>query len=170
MAIGFGRGDIGLLGARENSVGWREYFTACIGLYHERFDATRFSPGAGCLGFVIPMPRYVCPGGSQSLRGLFLSSPASDLQKTMNSRLTTPASGALALADQLADWSGEGSRQVVNGRAFCYGESSNGRSPGGGPGESDPLERPHTMCGLDRKRSRKRSVAARLWAAVVERG
>ena len=58
----------------------------------------------------------------------------------------------------------------MNGRAFCYGESSNGRSPGGGPGESDPLERPHTMCGPDRKRSRKRSVAARLWADVVERG
>ena len=51
------------------------------------------------------MPRYVCPGGSRSLRGLFLSSHASDLKKTMNSRLTTPASGVLARADQLADWS-----------------------------------------------------------------
>ena len=53
--------------------------------------------------------------------------------------------------------------------------SSNGsmvvldRGPRGGPGESNLLERPHRMCGLDRKRSRKRSVAARLWAAVVER-
>jgi hypothetical protein len=28
-------------------------------------------------------------------------------------------------------------------------------SPEGGPGESDLLERPHTMCGLDRKRSRR---------------
>jgi hypothetical protein len=29
------------------------------------------------------------------------------------------------------------------------------KSPGGGPGESDSLERPHTTCGLDRKRSRR---------------
>jgi len=37
------------------------------------------------------------------------------------------------------------------------------RDPEGGPGESDSLARPHTMCGLDRTRSRMRSIAPRLW-------
>jgi len=44
------------------------------------------------------------------------------------------------------------------------------RDPEGGPGESDALERPRRKRGLDRERSRKRSAAARLWAAGVERG
>jgi hypothetical protein len=47
--------------------------------------------------------------------------------------------------------------------------SDNGRSPGGGPGESDSLE-PHDDVRAGPQRSRMRSVAARLWAAVVERG
>jgi hypothetical protein len=42
--------------------------------FFERFDVQRSISRSGDLGFVIPMPRYVCPGGSRSLRGLFLSS------------------------------------------------------------------------------------------------
>ena len=61
------------------------------------------SPGAGDLGFVIPMPRYACPGGCPSLRGFFYPAMPSDLKKEMSSRLTTRASGALVIAERLAD-------------------------------------------------------------------
>jgi hypothetical protein len=69
---------------REDSGDWREYFALSASLYRERIDAARFPPGAGDLGFVIPMPRYVCPGGSRSLRGLFSQSAVASVSSRLS--------------------------------------------------------------------------------------